>query len=1531
MVSPRQAAGWRSWIVLFQCMVVWTLFLTVSVKEVTSSEQRRNDFTADILLEKGNDHLTTTNKLIDSIWKTFKQTFENTATSISSSLKHAIQPVHHRQDEQAVLRQRQREDMVNRRTLLFHKTVSDHYTQQVLQSSTAAFLSKRNDPHSNVNDGQEQEQRHQKRRPSVDQPPRPIPLRWQQSDHFESTSTCYCYSESSGSYWSFQWCPQHEIYQGRIDKTTGLMQPFLSLGKYTVPPISNNPTATSLVEAAAARYPYALSIDIHINGDQCDGHPGVFRVAAVVVHDSLTTERCSDIYSALETSYTIHRVDELRICQYIIHVCKSSSETKDTSTMKTSDASLLRDVSSMSESEATLWNKTILAAQHIIGTYHRETHVDAHLRASADVLTSLNTGLPPMPQSRIRANLKLIKDMFIHAYDSYMYHGYPSPEVKPITCKPATFDLVKIPGLTLIDSLDTLILMNNFTEFARAVERLRYLNDHLTQETGMFNAGGLFAINQNVSVFETNIRVLGGLLSAHQLAEAYLHGKVLDRDVYAEDGNVLIGPVSDGCHLDDGHQSDTIGQNQQDCSSTSAGKCQTGRESFSTCRNTTNSKHWEYDGFLLDLARDIGDRMLPAFKTQTGIPYGTVNLLSGVPEGETPVASLAGGGTLSLEMELLGRLTGEERYGRAAKLATRALWMRRSPMELFGKHICTRSGEWTEYLSGIGSNSDSFYEYLLKHHILFPEDEDFWLQFVSAYSGVYEQSRLGEWYADVDMRAGAASTGMSRRVFEALMAFYPGLQVLIGDLSPAARTLNSFFLVREYLGFLPERFNYGNWKVDANGGIHLLRPEILESAYFLHRATKGTQRDLRHDLNLSALGTSSWQWAGDFAVNTIEKLTRCHCGYASPRDISPSTTGNVNPEKQRVKLSNEMPSYFLSETLKYLYLLFDENNLIHLDGDRDWVFTTEAHPFHYQEKPVSRLDSQKRELQARIERRIKKATTPKTKSMDSLMNEKWTHMSDEKAFRVQVNAMESDAFEIYEDVRLQEIRSSSKFGYSSILVEPVVPEEIFHGIFDAFNERHQNGNPAYTSFRNSGSGVDLTMSCSNPYQSHLLWIAALNGGVFDYSQVYMSRVQDEVSVPNFRTGFIGTADALALLGSGLHISSMYDANSGCPARVTNEDTKHASSSTSREDINHKERKSSPSLVDMGDFGSFEVSAFPEGSGFLIQHVESGETIVTTLLNDGESSSDNVPESYILVYNTESADPEAHRSVVMADLLGNAYSCVIELVSPIHAMDEEPACMDDEEGEIASPVFFEDNGTEIVAKFPCAPALFGPTHVSNLRNDVAISVEAVLQAPTLGEEYGCSKPGGISNAAIPDKVEMVTGDIDADLLHNVCANNVISLIHRGICTFQEKSMNQKQSFNAQGVIVVNTEDDELFVMSGGGRGPEEKHGAPSDFPVTVLVTGSDGQAILDVLESHQTEHSFPLHARITLVQDQAGMSQTQSGLSIVGNKFWPAVMGGTGAIQIFSRSGWGVHATQHQRLDRPGEVEWQLLLITHEVS
>ena len=83
-----------------------------------------------------------------------------------------------------------------------------------------------------------------------------------------------------------------------------------------------------------------------------------------------------------------------------------------------------------------------------------------------------------------------VKDMFYHAYDNYIYHAYPYDELKPIDCR--GFDTWGSYSLTLIDSLDMLIILGNRTEFERVVDLLMKTID-LNKDI-------------NVSVFETNIR-----------------------------------------------------------------------------------------------------------------------------------------------------------------------------------------------------------------------------------------------------------------------------------------------------------------------------------------------------------------------------------------------------------------------------------------------------------------------------------------------------------------------------------------------------------------------------------------------------------------------------------------------------------------------------------------------------------------------------------------------------------------------------------------------------------------------------------------------------------------------------------------------------------------------------------------------------------------------------------------------------------------------------------------------------------------
>ena len=110
-----------------------------------------------------------------------------------------------------------------------------------------------------------------------------------------------------------------------------------------------------------------------------------------------------------------------------------------------------------------------------------------------------------------------VREMFHHAYDNYMNLAFPHDELKPLSGK-YTDSLAELGNaksknkrdpydgiaMTLIDSLSTLAIMGNKTEFTRGVNWIIQNID--------------FNLNIRVHVFEANIRLLGGLLSAHALA-----------------------------------------------------------------------------------------------------------------------------------------------------------------------------------------------------------------------------------------------------------------------------------------------------------------------------------------------------------------------------------------------------------------------------------------------------------------------------------------------------------------------------------------------------------------------------------------------------------------------------------------------------------------------------------------------------------------------------------------------------------------------------------------------------------------------------------------------------------------------------------------------------------------------------------------------------------------------------------------------------------------------------------------------------
>lgn len=439
-----------------------------------------------------------------------------------------------------------------------------------------------------------------------------------------------------------------------------------------------------------------------------------------------------------------------------------------------------------------------------------------------------------------------VKEMMKFAWDGYKKYAWGSNELRPISNRRHSANIFGSAdtGATIVDAMDTLYIMGMHEEFKDGRE---WILSHLDMNS-----------RTDISVFEVNIRFVGGLLSAY-----FLSG-------------------------------DPVFKNQ---------------------------------------AKNVADKLLPAFNTPSGIPYAMINPTTGKVKNwgwaSGGCSILSEFGTLHLELMMMTEVTGDDKYLKKALKIREVLKNIEKPNGLYFNYLNPNTGNWGQRHASVGALGDSFYEYLIKAWLLSgkkdEEAREMYDEAVKAieanmirkssggltYIGEWKNSRLEPKMGHLTCFAGGMFAIGANGSHDEQHYLNLGAEI--------ANTCHESY-DRATLKLGPEGFGFTGSSeavaIRANEKYYILRPEVIETYFVMWRMTKDQKyRD--------------WGWE---AVQALEKNCRVANGFSGIRNVYDASPNHDDVQQ----------SFFLAETLKYLYLLFSEDDLISLN---EWVFNTEAHPF----------------------------------------------------------------------------------------------------------------------------------------------------------------------------------------------------------------------------------------------------------------------------------------------------------------------------------------------------------------------------------------------------------------------------------------------------------------------------------------------------------------------------------------------------------------------------------------------------------
>jgi hypothetical protein len=335
------------------------------------------------------------------------------------------------------------------------------------------------------------------------------------------------------------------------------------------------------------------------------------------------------------------------------------------------------------------------------------------------------------------------------------------------------------------------------------------------------------------------------------------------------------------------------------------------------------------DKVFLDKAVELGNALYPLINLTDGSIFATAALEYNdgmlVVKGFDYDSSLAERASFQLEFLTLYYLTKDEKFFNASFAFYKKLWKQTPDFALLsGPDPKNKYAKSVTFAGG----SDSYYEYIIKTYLLTGQKSETLLKRHVMMVDEIKKTCVFHSKSFNLTTVGRRDRNRIDRTIEHLATFLAGMIAIgsVKDNEKAAEDLNfSAVLVDSYYrlyrsfkaGIAPESFHLTeeSHSIIVMDSQYHLRPETVESIYIQWKHTGDP-----------IYRTYAWN-----IFRSIKKYCRTFNGYVGIYDVERPSAWKVDKQE----------SYFLSETLKYLYLTFESSHFLSHDN---WVFNTEAHP-----------------------------------------------------------------------------------------------------------------------------------------------------------------------------------------------------------------------------------------------------------------------------------------------------------------------------------------------------------------------------------------------------------------------------------------------------------------------------------------------------------------------------------------------------------------------------------------------------------